>query len=311
MTLKSVTWLGTVLLLAIGLVTLAAPNSGAQAVTSRNITMSPASALLSVKPGETATNKFEILNSGDDGYVVYTSVSPYRVVGLDYTPDFAQLPGTTNTASWVKIANSEVSVAPRTAATIQYSVTVPSGTAPGGYYAVLFAETRPPDDAEQVTGVVPRNRVGNILYITVEGSVQTSGDVTAEPVSGVRVQTILPVGFKISNTGGVHFQSIVDVSIKGVTGKELYTANIERYVLPQTERNIVIDWVPSAPFGIYTVSRSANVASTDKDIPDEVVVFIQPWVLGASLILIGMTGMYFYISAKQRRDQSGKAKSKK
>ncbi|MGV9001596.1 MAG: hypothetical protein ACOH18_01410 [Candidatus Saccharimonadaceae bacterium] len=307
---KSIAWLTSVLVVTVSLVALHAPTTGAQASTSRNITMSPASALISVKPGETAHDKFELLNSGDDAYTVFTSVSPYRVVGLDYTPDFTQLPGSTDTASWVQIANQEVTVASKTAATVQYTVSVPSGTAPGGYYAVIFAETRPPADAQQSSGVVPHNRVGNILYITVQGPVQTSGDFEAQPVSGVRIQTDLPVGFKISNTGGIHFQSTVNVSIKGITGKELYKANIERYVLPQTERQINIDWVPSSPFGIYTVSRSANVASAEKKISDEIVIFIQPWVLVAFLVLVVMIGIYFNAQAKQRRNQLAEQKPK-
>lgn len=278
----------------------------AQANTSQNVTMSPASTLISLKPGQTVEKSLQILNSGGDSYSVTTEPFPYSVKGLEYNPQFVQLPGTTETTSWIKILTPPATIAPQKSTTINYSVTIPQGTAPGGYYAVLFAETRPVDQAAG-TGVVPRNRVGNILYITVEGPVKLSGDVKAEPVGGFHYQANIPVGFKVSNTGGVHFQATTNVSIKSITGKELYKANLERYVLPQTEREISVNWAPPAPIGIYTVSRSAVVAGTNRSLPDERIIYIQPWVIVFGVVLIVAIILFFTTKASGRR----KTKSEK
>lgn len=272
----------------------------AQANTSQNITMSPASTLLSIQPGATVEKSFQILNSGGDAYSVFTTVSPYHVSGLQYDPSFTQLPGTTDTASWVKISNASTTVGPQKLSEIKYSVSVPEGTPPGGYYAVLFAETRPIDTTER-SGVVPRNRVGNILYITVEGAVKMSGEVKAEPVSGFQYRSSIPVGFKVSNTGGIHFQSTVKVSVKGIAGKELYNATIERYILPQTERSIPINWTPSSPVGIYTVSRTATAAGENKKIADETFIYVQPWVIVAIIVLLIGIVLFLKTQASARR----------
>jgi hypothetical protein len=282
----------------------------AQANTSQNITMSPASTLISVKAGESIQKSFQILNSGSDAYNIVTMVSPYRVTGLEYTPQFTQLPGTTETTSWVKVLDPVVAVGSQKSADITYTVAVPEGTAPGGYYAVLFAETRP-DTSREDSGVVPRNRVGNILYITVEGNVQTTGDVEVEPVGGFRYQASIPLGFKISNTGGVHFQANVKASVKSITGKELYHVTIERYVLPQTEREIPIEWAPSSPVGIYTVNRSANIAGKDQTFAEERIIYIQPWVIVMALALLAATILYFTSRASSRRKNQPEKSSKK
>jgi hypothetical protein len=252
--------------------TLSAPQAHAQANTSQNITMSPASTLLSVKAGSSVKKSFELLNSGGGSYSILTKPSPYRVVGLDYTPDFTQLSGTTETSKWITIDTPVVSLDPQKSATVSYTVTVPKATAPGGYYAVLFAETRP-DVQEEATGVVPRNRVGNILYIAVEGSVKSV--------------------------------------VKNITGKQVYSSNVQRYILPQTQRYIAADWAPSSPVGIYTVSRSAVVAGKEKTFADEKIIYIQPWVLAVFAALIASVIFYFVSRASQRRNSETKQSSKK
>lgn len=272
----------------------------AQANTSQNITMSPASTLLSIKPGETVTKKFQILNTGGDAFDIVTSASPYHVSGLEYTPGFTQLPGTSDTASWISINNPQATVGPQKSMDINYTVTVPAGTAPGGYYAVLFAETRPADTSE-MSGVVPRNRVGNILYITVEGPVENGGNVETQSVAGFQYRSSIPVGFTVSNTGGVHFESTLTVSIKGLAGKELYNAKIERFILPQTERSIPINWMPSSPFGIYTITRSAIVAGENKALPSETFLYVQPWVIIAVIALIVCVILFLKNQAAHRR----------
>jgi hypothetical protein len=213
--------------------TFSAPEAHAQANTSQNITMSPASTLISVKAGTSIQKSFELLNSGGGSYNIVTKPSPYRVIGLDYTPNFTQLPGTTETSNWITVDTPTVSLDPQKSATVSYTITVPKATAPGGYYAVLFAETRPETTSES-TGVVPRNRVGNILYITVEGSVETAGDASIQNVGGFQYKASIPLGFTLSNTGGVHFKSTVKSVVKNITGKQVYAAELERFILPQT-----------------------------------------------------------------------------
>ncbi len=300
---KHITWVAGAFIALFVLVLAAVQPVHAQTNTSQNITMSPASTLVSVKPGASVEKKFEILNTGGDAYSIVTTASPYHVAGLEYNPQFTQLPGSTEVTSWVKVLNPLAMVEPQKSAEVHYTVNVPEGTAPGGYYVVLFAETRPTALMES-SGVVPRNRVGNILYITVEGPVQISGEVTPDHVGGFRYQPSIPIGFKVSNTGGVHFQTSVSVSVKSFTGKELFKASVDRYVLPQTERQISVDWSPTAPVGVYTVSRTANVAESDRTIPDETIIYIQPWVIIAVVVLIILVILYFKTRSSARKKTS-------
>lgn len=266
---------------------------------SQAITMSPASTQLSVAPGASTTGKLTLINSGDTTYGVTASVSPYHVKGVNYDPQFSRLPGTTDTAAWVHLDTTSTAIDSHKVATISYSVNIPKNTAPGGYYAVIFAETNPVKSTS--SGVMAHNRVGNILYITVTGPVKTSGSVEATPLAHLAIQPSLPIGVTISNTGGVHFLSSTTVTVKGITGKQLFHSSLDRYVLPQTKRLISTTWTPAAPIGLYLVSRTATVAGTPQTLPDQWVVFIQPWLFYTLCILLVIIILFTTSSLYRRR----------
>lgn len=259
--------------------------SGAQ-----GITLSPASTQLTVPAGTAIQGSFEVVNSGEESYTVNLSVAPYRIEGVDYTPQFTQLPGTVETASWVSIAGSSAQLNPHALARFNYTVSVPDNAAPGGYYAILFAETSP-DETDENSGIIPHNRVGSILYITVPGEVTTSGNLTAEPSSLFVIQPNIPTGVKVSNTGGVHFVSEVTFTIRGITDKQLYQETFERYILPQTERRISTNWTPPYPIGIYSIERSAVIAGAVQTLPKQWVIYAQPWLVGLTLVIVAVTGL--------------------
>ena len=147
--------------------------NSAAAESAQHILVTPSSTAFSIDPGAKKAGSLSVINEGDSPFIVDVSSSPYHVEGLHYDPKFTQLPGTTDASQWVTFTSqTSQTVDARKLTNIDYTVTVPAGTAPGGYYAVIFAETSP---TESSAGVVAHNRVGDILYITVNGDVKAAG----------------------------------------------------------------------------------------------------------------------------------------
>lgn len=250
----------------------------------QNITMTPSSTEVSVAPGSSKTDSFTVINQGKTDFNVTTYADPYHVKGVTYDPQFTPLAGTTDASKWVHM--SAVKAQPLAAhkqLSVSYTVNVPKNTAPGGYYAVLFAETSP---AGKSNGVVAHNRVGNILYITVEGAVKKSGSIKGLSVPFMSVSTEIPIGTEVSNTGGVHFITNASTSVFSVFGKKVFSANLKRYVLPQTTRKIEATWTNTAPIGLYRVERSATIAGKVQKLPNAWIFVIQPWVIAFFAVLI-------------------------
>lgn len=258
--------------------------------TSQGITMTPSSTQITLEPSISATRSFKVINAGTDGFKVDVSVSPYRVEGVNYDPQFTQLPGTKTPTDWITLAADKAVINAGKTVEVNYTVSVPPGTAPGGYYAVVFAETSPLQQSGN--GVVPHNRVGNVLYITVKGAVEKTGELKPADLAHFATHTTVPIGVKVSNTGGVHFISTATFEVTNIFGKKVYSASLERFVLPQTERLISSDWRPSSPIGLYHVNRSAIVADSVQTLPSRWIIVIHPWFLVASFVLLGLIVLY-------------------
>ena len=277
----------------------------AQSDAAQAITLSPASSEFVIKPGAADGKTVDIINSGTDSFNVKLSVSPYHVTGENYDPKFTQLPGTVDPSSWVKLSSTDESVGPAKVLTVPYTIKVPKGTAPGGYYAVIFAETT---SNSSKTGVVSHNRVGNILYITVDGDIKSGGNVAGDGLPFLHFMGPVSIGTKVSNSGGTHFVTKAKYTVTNYTGKTVFSSSTERYILPQTEREFKTNWTPQTLFNIYTVHRSATVAGVEKKLPDQKIVVVNPWLLIGIAFLLGILIGVPLQRARQRSRSHKKAK---
>ena len=274
----------------------------AQTPQSQVITMSPASTDIFVDPGATVSKKFEVINSGASEFNVTLSSAPYRVVNDTYDPLFTQLPGTVDASRWVTLSATKAKLAGNKLVAVDYTVSVPQGTPAGGYYAVIFAETNTDDER---TGVVSRSRVGNILYITVNGNVSTDGSLAGYTLPFFHLTGPLTVSATITNSGGKHFITKSDYYVTDLSGKEIFRATNERYVLPQTQRTIASIWSPTQLIGIFTIHREATIAGELKALPNATIVIFNPWFIIAITFLLGIL---IGIPVKRARQQALKRK---
>lgn len=270
----------------------------AQAGQSQAITLSPSSTDIAIDPGSTASKTVDVINSGNDSFTVTLTTEPYYVTGENYDPHFTQLPGTVDASKWVHASLASTTIANNSTVTVPFSITVPKNTAPGGYYAVLFVETS--TDNEK-TGVVSHNRVGDILYITVNGEIKSGGTITGTSLPPFSFVGNIPISAKISNTGGTHFITKAVYTITDMGGHQVYSSTTERYVLPQTEREISVSWSPQSLFGVFTVHRSATIAGAVQSLPDAKIVIINPWFFAIIAFLLGILIGIPVTRARRRR----------
>lgn len=260
------------------------------------ITISPASSAPSLKPGGSQLYNISVLNNGNTSYNARLYSEPYNVVGINYDPSFSQLPGTVNAASWVKLSKQTIFVPAHETVVVPYTLAIPANTTPGGYYAVIFVETKPP----KVSNVQAQNRVGDILYITAQGPVRTGGKIIGTPLPHITSATNLELSLEVSDTGSLHYLTKANISVINLFGKDVFTGSFERYVLPQTVRKISTSWkTPS--LGIFKVSRQAIVAGHLQSLPDKWVVVIHPWVIVLAVIILALIFSLLILGRRTKR----------
>lgn len=220
------------------------------------ITLSPSSTTLRVDAGETKRESMTVINDGDVAYGFSVYARPYSVANELYEPDFTNPKSNTDVYTWVQFDQTNYRIEPGQQVEVNYTVRVPADATPGGHYGVLFAETA--ERGLEGTGVARKKRVGNLLYVTVNGDFAVSG-----AFKGFNLpfwQTTAPIvsTARIENTGNADFRTTINTTAKDLFGRTKFSYTGDPIVLPATTRLAEMPWENAPSFGIFKVSQSVE-----------------------------------------------------
>ncbi|HSX05745.1 MAG TPA: hypothetical protein VLF69_04720 [Candidatus Saccharimonadales bacterium] len=268
------------------------------------LTITPATTKPSIKPGASSSGKFQIINQGTGDYPVHIYAAPYTVHGEEYTPDFTPVPGKPNAASWLQFAVTQANILPNQTLDVPYTVTVPAGTAPGGYYAVAFAETKSSGSGHQ--GVIINERVGEIFYIQVAGKVHQAGKLLSWS-SKFWQQPPLSASLRLENDGSLDYASNVTIVVRDIFGRAKYSLNTSKEVLPQTIRHVPISWSGAPPLGLFKVTGTITLpGNITKGLPTKYVLVMSPLVRITGIAVVAILVAYGFGRRLSRMRRSKK-----
>lgn len=132
--------------------------------------------------GSTSTTRsLQYSNNSDKSYVIYVTIEDCVPSGNYGTPLCKKVaaPGVNPefSSTWIQVSEANFTVPPHTTKTITYTVTAPSGAAPGGHYGAIFFNN--PD-----TGVAAANTVGMVRRIGMLYMIQIPGNIIVDPDIG-------------------------------------------------------------------------------------------------------------------------------
>lgn len=282
----------TMTILALGSSTFAADNSGAI----ERITLSPSSTTLKLDAGTTSQGIMKVNNDGDVAYGFSVYARPYGVVNELYEPDFTNQHANAGVYKWIQFDQTKYQVKPGETIEVKYTVRVPADAAPGGHYGVLFAETD--ERGLEGTGVARKKRVGNLLYVTVNGQYKTSGTFKEFILPFWQTHAPIVSSARVENNGNVDFNTKVNTTATDLFGRTKFTYTGNPIVLPDTTRLIEMKWESAPNFGIFKVGQS--VSFLDEKHENSGYVLIAPRWAPVVLILILLAGAAYAVL--QRRN---------
>lgn len=127
-----------------------------------------------IRPGESVTLSADVINSTAEDKVIEVKAKDSEQTGegsFSYIPNEVEnkLVGT-----WITLASSELTIPSQKQQSVEFTVKVPEGTAPGEYTGVISVQTAPKESDAAVKFV---SRVGSRVYITVPGDLKTGTEV--------------------------------------------------------------------------------------------------------------------------------------
>jgi len=207
----------------------------------QGLTITPISQGLSGKAGETLHGSVSVSNFSSKPLGVIMSTKQFTVTDHSYNYTFEPL-----VYDWVTMENPGMTLQPSETKKVDFTVTIPSVIAAGGYNFALLA-TAPLTSAS--TG-----QVASLLYVQVDGAgVQRTSSLQNGHVPLIAFSGDIPFRYGIANTGNVAFDAQLSAQLTGVSMNYAVAAT-SRTVVQQTTRDI--QGTLPAPFwpGLYKVT---------------------------------------------------------
>ena len=274
--------------------------------------LSPASKRMTIKPGEQKKGDLQVKNTGTKAVIVDIYATPYTSengigeqkisMGEDYTKITEWITFKDSNGSYQK--KISFNLEPNQIRDIRYAVNVPKEAVGGGQYAILFAEFNPIKTSESETaGIQSRSRVGMALFTTIddEGIIRDS-QIKDIQTAKIAIDSNVFVGYTAINTGNVDFQTSTEMTVKSITGDELYHNIAVDTVLPDVYKVIREEWEDTPSLGLFHLSYTLK--ALDEIIEEEHLILVMP--TGALIALVPIIVLIIvglrYLKMKRARD---------
>lgn len=151
------------------------------------LTISPARAEFTGKPGETIKGEFTLINTNATDEIYYTSVESFDAQGTSGTPNFTT--SKVGLPSWLKIANT-VTLKKDERIKIPYSIIIPKDVTGEGYFGAIFLSTTPPQTSDSQASVGAKT--GMLVMLKIASSEASLCVALTKPLSkGVENSEVL------------------------------------------------------------------------------------------------------------------------
>ena len=206
---------------------------------SKDLTIAPLRSERTVSAGEKTAGRFTLTNETDKPLAINLSVQQFTV--KDYSYDYVfHNPD----KKWLSFADNTIQLAPKSSKAIDYTITVPTDAASGGYYFSMVGGTTVKGPGLPITV-----QLGSLLYLTVDGSVKKSAKLEGANIAFLQTGRDIPYKFDVRGTGNTHFVADFFAQL-GESEKSIDT----HFLLPGTVRQI--EGSLRAPLwpGLYSVT---------------------------------------------------------
>ena len=249
------------------------PAANALAAEKIGLSVTPVSKRYELRPGQTVLGNFTIRNGGDLAVEYKLLVTPLNIKNEQYEKDFSKVTAI-DASSWIKLDHTNGKLERNGKRVVGFTLTVPRDAAPGGHYAVAFAETILPKGAQAESSVKSTQRVGELFYIGVAGDVKISGSVAGWRSAFWQNEPPMLTTLRMKNDGNTHYDAKYSIQVTDIFGNIKTQMKGENIILPDTTRRIDVAWNSAPDFGLYKVGGTVNFAGKDEVLPAQYVLML-------------------------------------
>ena len=270
------------------------------------IGISPTRVLLEANSGDELSREVRGLNDGDVDVTYHLYAEAFRVTNENYDKQFGSSPpGTLAPETWIDIPKGDRLLKAHTQESVPYALRIPPRIPSGGYYAVIFAETRPPE--LKSTGVRQIKRVGTLIYLTVSGNLERKGKLSSYRVDLFQSRKPILAEYRVKNEGNVHFEVASTLRLRNLFGKVVQEVRMEGVVLPGTTRKFLAEFRPPHSIGIFKIEGELKFLDQEPRLSEQFVLLASPgWIGLSGAALLALVWVAYSTRRREKRPRGGR-----
>jgi len=259
------------------------------------ITISPPVIEFDARPGDTIVDVLKLYNETKEEKTFTGAVQTFKALDETGAPAFSSVEESTGLATWLKLDETTITLAPDERKDILFSINVPEDAEPGGHFAgVLWSSGDVPETGG--TGVGITMKTGTLVLVRVAGEVSETGRL-ASFTADRQSYNYLPANFTVrfENLGNVHLKPAGVIEIKNLLGRKVTSLPVNEdlaNVLPESIRKFDATWqkteVPKGAsewqkerenfaWGKYTATLILNYGEEGQVTTASLVFWVFPW----------------------------------
>ncbi len=276
---------------------------GAQSTMS--LSVSPTLYEMTANPAQNWDSVIRVINPNPYEMTVY--VEPVNFVpdvesgqGSFIKIDEQETQGST-LAEWINFDDESITIAPEETVELPFTISVPEGTGPGGYYGAIFVGTKPPESEEGTSRVETAQVVSALLFLRVSGDITEEGWIRSfRTTERILEKPEATFELRFENTGNVFLQPVGEIEILNMWGQVRGTVPVNRETMfglvPQESiRKFNFSWKGDwsiADMGRYTAIATLAYGDDSRQFTSSQTTFwVIPWkillsVLGTLLVFV-------------------------
>ena len=231
----------------------------------QSIGLAPAQIVTDFKPGVPFEQELNIANSGGEAVELHVQITDLWY--NDHNEKIFTAPGTSprSAANWIQFVPEKFEVGPGKSQKLKAIITPPSD-ARGGYYAVLFVESKPVATnkrTEDGKRVFTNMRIGCLVLLAAKSTEAYNVSVDALKLIPPSANQGLQLTFVVDNQSNTHIFPQARLAILNPQHKLMGKAESEiKRFLPGQKDSMKVDWSGDLGAGDYTAVLSLVYGGT-------------------------------------------------
>ena len=312
--------LAIILSLGLGLAIFGATAYADESASSQNalqiapeLTVSPATASVSLKPGASVDYTLVVTNDKAEDLKISAYVAPYSIQNEEYDVDFEKETPRTQLSRWIEFVNEDGSLTKNYKGTVpansksyvNYRVTIPLDIPAGGQYASIFVQTGDDVKPLESSGLQAISRVGVIIYGRSTGETDEKAEVTELNVPTFMTSGPVSASALVTNTGNTDIEVEHSFTVTSIIGAELYHSEGKDPILPDAARRTRSTWENTQPMGIFRVYYRVATLGNEYEV-DKLVIIMPVYMIVIAFFVLTLLIIWIIILIRKRRERKSR-----